>query len=89
MARIAIGLFPLPVAAQSLSFFGDIGGAPVFVSLDRNGGRLSGWYLYIGQAKQIRLEGSIDAANFALDEFSAVQRRHGMKRRAWLLHRFE
>jgi hypothetical protein len=42
MARIAIGLFPLPVAAQSLSFFGDIGGAPVFVSLDRNGGKLSG-----------------------------------------------
>jgi hypothetical protein len=86
MARIAIGLFPLPVAAQSLSFFGDIGGAPVFVSLDRNGGRLSGWYLYIGQAKQIRLEGSIDAANFTLDEFSAVQRRHRMERRAWLLH---
>jgi hypothetical protein len=28
MAKIAIGLFPLPVAAQPLAFFGDIGGAP-------------------------------------------------------------
>jgi hypothetical protein len=70
MAKIAIGLFPLPVAAQPLAFFGDIGGTPIFVSLDRNGGKLSGWYLYINQATQIRLEGSIDAANFALDEFS-------------------
>jgi hypothetical protein len=52
MAKIAIGLFPLPVAAQPLAFFGDIGGAPVFVSLDRDGGKLSGCYLHISQARQ-------------------------------------
>ncbi len=33
---------PSQAAAQSLSFFGDIGGAPVFVSLDRDGDTLSG-----------------------------------------------
>lgn len=70
MSLIAAGLFALPLSAQSFSFFGDIGGAPVFVSLDRDGDKLSGWYLYISQARQIRLEGTIDAGGFALDEFS-------------------
>jgi hypothetical protein len=71
-AMIAVGLFPAPTAAQSLSFFGDIGNAPVFVSLDRAGDKLSGWYFYIRQAKTIRLEGVIDAGGVAMDEFSFV-----------------
>ncbi|MGA2793397.1 MAG: hypothetical protein ABSE69_07655 [Roseiarcus sp.] len=70
MAMIGAGLFSSPVFAQSLSFFGEIGAAPVFVSLERAGDRLSGWYLYIRQAKSIRLEGVIDAGGFAMDEFS-------------------
>ncbi len=70
MAMIGFGLFSSPVFAQSLSFFGEIGSAPVFVSLERAGDTLSGWYLYMRQAKSIRLEGVIDAGGFAMDEFS-------------------
>ena len=69
-AMIGVGLFSAPAAAQSLSFFGDIGGAPVFVSLERAGDKLTGWYLYLQQAKQIRLAGAIDASGFTMDESS-------------------
>jgi hypothetical protein len=72
MAMIGVGLLSSPVLAQSLSFFGEIGGAPVFVSLDRTGDRLSGWYLYLRQARSIRLQGVIDANSFEMDEFSFV-----------------
>ena len=41
-------------------------------TLERDGGNLSGWYLYLRHAKQIRLNGRIDAkGNFLLDEFDA------------------
>jgi hypothetical protein len=70
MAAIAIGLVASPVFAQSMFFFGEIGGAPVFVSLERDGEKLSGWYVYVRQAKSIRLEGKIDGGGLAMDEFS-------------------
>jgi hypothetical protein len=78
MKRWLIGLMllalvhaPSPAAAQSLSFFGDVNGTPIFVLLERAGDKLSGWYIYTRQARQIRLEGTIDANdNFALEEFS-------------------
>jgi hypothetical protein len=61
---------PLPAWAQSLAFFGTVGRAPVFVSLQREGDALSGWYLYVRQGKSIRLQGIAGADGFALDEFS-------------------
>jgi hypothetical protein len=72
MAIIATGLIAAPALAQPLVFFGEIGTAPVFVSLDREGDKLSGYYFYLRQGKTIRLDGAVDRAGFALDEFSFV-----------------
>jgi len=59
-----------PLEAHPLYLFGDIAKAPVLVMLTRNGGDLSGWYLYLHYAKEIRLAGRIDAkGDFSLDEF--------------------
>src|SRR5271169_5701041 len=72
VAMVAIGLVPSPLFAQSLYFFGEIGNAPVFVSLDRAGDKLTGSDLYLKKAKELRLEGTINADGFAIDEFSFV-----------------
>ena len=70
-AAIVIGLIPAPVLAQPLTFFGQVGDAPVFVSIDRDGEKLSGSYFYLSQAKSIRLEGKVDPGGaFSMDEFS-------------------
>jgi hypothetical protein len=70
MAAIAAGLLATSALAEPLVFFGEIGTAPVFVSLDRDGDKLSGSYFYLRQGKTIRLQGVIDAAGFSMDEFS-------------------
>jgi hypothetical protein len=72
MAMIVAGLIAAPALAQPLVFFGEIGTAPVFVSLDRDGDKLSGYYFYLHQGKAIRLDGAVDAAGFSMDEFSFV-----------------
>lgn len=70
-AVIAASLGPTATAARPLAFFGEVGGAPVFVSLDKEGAELSGSYLYLRQARSIRLEGAVGAGGaVTLDEFS-------------------
>lgn len=58
-------------SAHPLYLSGTIGGAPVLLMVERNDSALSGWYLYLRQGRQIRLEGKVatDGA-FTLDEFS-------------------
>ena len=59
-----------PASAHPLYLFGDIGRFPVLVMVTREGNNLSGWYLYLRQAKEIAITGKIDAAGaFTLDEF--------------------
>ncbi len=59
-----------PVSAHPLYLFGDIGRFPVLVMVAREGNDLSGWYLYLKQAKEIAIAGKINAAGaFTLDEF--------------------
>ena len=50
---------PLPAATLYLS--GTVGTAPVFVTVERSGDAIDGWYLYLKQGKQIRLVGKADA----------------------------
>ena len=58
--------------AHPLYLFGEVGHSPVMATLERDGGNLSGWYLYLRHGKEIRLQGRIDATgNFLLDEFDA------------------
>ena len=80
LVMVGLGLGPLPAWAQSLAFFGTVGGARVFVSLERDGDKLSGWYLYVRQGKSIRLEGTGDAVH-------AVARCDGVRRYAELFDR--
>jgi hypothetical protein len=58
--------------AHPLTLFGEVGHSPVMATLERDGGDLSGWYLYLRHGKEIRLQGRIDAkGSFLLDEFDA------------------
>jgi len=68
VATIVVCLTASAAAAQTLSFFGDIGGAPVFVELERTGEKLSGSYIYLRQPQWIALEGRIDAGGVTMDE---------------------
>ena len=62
---------PTPAAAHPLYLTGTIGTAPVLLMIERSDEVLSGWYLYLRQGKQIRLEGRVAADGaFTLDEFS-------------------
>src|SRR5579862_7215161 len=57
-------------AAHPIYLTGEIGTAPVFATMERVNGDVSGWYLYSRYAKQIRLQGAVDAeGNFQLEEF--------------------
>jgi len=71
-ATSVIGLVSAPAGAQSLSFFGEVGSAPVFVSLNRTGDTLSGYYFYAKQGKPIDLRGTVESGAFAMDESSTV-----------------
>ncbi|HKE47275.1 MAG TPA: hypothetical protein VKB52_04360 [Rhodanobacteraceae bacterium] len=51
--------WPLPAATLYLS--GSVGTAPVFVTVERSGETIDGWYLYLKQGRQIRLVGKVDA----------------------------
>lgn len=58
-------------SAHPLYLAGTVGSAPVLLMMERNEAALSGWYLYLRQGKQIRLEGKVSAEGaFTLDEFS-------------------
>ena len=69
LATIVVALSAHAVRAQTLTFFGVVGASPVFVSLERVGNQVSGWYFYTRRAKDIRLQGTIEANNVAMDEF--------------------
>jgi hypothetical protein len=59
-------------AAQPIQLYGNVGAAPVFLDLSRNGDTVSGWYFYLKVAKQIRLEGRLDHNGFfQLEEYTA------------------
>jgi hypothetical protein len=71
LAGLAL-LTPGTAQAYDTYLFGEVAKAPVFVMLDRIGGRATGWYLYLKQGKEIRIEGTADAGgHVALDEFDA------------------
>lgn len=79
MKRPWLGVL-LTLAAPTLAFAhplylsGTIGTAPVLLMVERNDDALSGWYLYLRQGKQIRLEGKVAADGaVTLDEFSGPQ----------------
>lgn len=62
---------PQFASAHPLYLTGTIGAAPVLLMIERNDEAVSGWYLYLRQGKQIRLEGKVAADGaFTLDEFS-------------------
>jgi len=70
LAAAALCISVVATSAHTLYLFGDIGKFPVLVMIDRDGSRLSGWYFYMRQAQEIRLDGTIDAkGQFVLDEY--------------------
>ncbi len=72
-AALALGR---PALAAELSLSGKVGRAPVLLMLQQKDGDLSGWYLYLRQAKQIRLEGHIDSkGTFQLAEYAGSDNR--------------
>lgn len=67
----AATLFGLSAAsAHPLYLTGEIGTLPVLLMLDQDGPRLTGWYYYLRNGKEIKLEGKIDTGNgeFVIDE---------------------
>jgi hypothetical protein len=64
-----ICLCPALAAADPIYLFGSIGKAKISATLTRTGDEIAGWYLYLDQGKQIRLEGHADAkGGFRLEE---------------------
>jgi hypothetical protein len=69
LTLVAALLFPAALAAQPVYLFGRIGKSEVMAALDRRGDALTGWYLYFGVDKTLRLAGRIDpGGGFQLDE---------------------
>jgi hypothetical protein len=69
---LAFLFLPRLTLAHPLYLTGDVGGAPVLIMLERDNEKLSGWYLYFRQAKDIQVDGHINAnGSFELDEYAA------------------
>lgn len=68
-----------PAAADPLYLTGEIGTFPVLLMLDQDGPRLNGWYYYLRNGKEIKLQGKIDTGNgeFTIDEFTLDGTRTG------------
>ena len=58
---VFLAAISLPLDAATLYLSGTVGTAPVFVTVERNGDTIEGWYLYLKQGRQIRLDGKVDA----------------------------
>ena len=58
-------------AAHPLYLTGEIGTFPVLLMLQQDGSKLSGWYFYFRNGKEIPFEGKLDAdGSFAFDEYT-------------------
>lgn len=68
-----------PAAADPLYLTGEIGAFPVLLMLDQDGPRLKGWYYYLRNGKEIKLEGKIDTGNgeFTIVEFTLDGKKTG------------
>jgi hypothetical protein len=65
----AVLLVPRPLLADTVYLFGKIGNFPIIAWVDREEGKLSGWYFYLSRGKEIRLEGKIEPdGTFQMDE---------------------
>lgn len=66
MRRLLLaGLLLAGVAnAEPIELYGTIGGKPVFLDMNHNGDTVSGWYYYLKQGKQQRLEGKLSPKGF-------------------------
>jgi hypothetical protein len=61
-----------PALAHPLYLTGEIGGSPVLLMLEKDNEKLSGWYLYFRQARDIELDGHIGANGvFELQEYAS------------------
>jgi len=59
--------------ADTLYLSGTVGPYPVLLALQRDGPALDGWYVYLRQDKQIRLDGKVAKdGHFSLDEETAL-----------------
>lgn len=64
-------LFTGMANAEPIELYGTIGGKPVFLDLNHNGDTVSGWYFYLKQGKQLRLEGKLSPKGvFDLQEYT-------------------
>ncbi|HEY4140604.1 MAG TPA: hypothetical protein VGM57_04275, partial [Pseudolabrys sp.] len=54
---LAFLFLPRLALAHPLYLTGDVGGAPVLIMLEKDNEKLSGWYLYFRQAKDIQIDG--------------------------------
>jgi hypothetical protein len=72
VALAASFMVPSSAYTHPLYLTGTIGSAPVLLMLEKDNEKLSGWYLYFRQARDIELDGRIDATgHFELDEYAA------------------
>jgi hypothetical protein len=73
---LATSLFGSAVVAHPLYLTGEIGTYPVLLMLVQDGSKLSGWYFYFRNGKEIPFEGRLDAdGSFAFDEYT-LDRQH-------------
>ena len=71
-ALAAFLMLPSAVFGHPLYLTGTIGTAPVLLMLEKDSGKLSGWYLYFREARDIEIDGHIDAnGRFELDEYAS------------------
>ena len=71
-ALAAFLMLPSAVFGHPLYLTGTIGTAPVLLMLEKESGKLSGWYLYFREARDIAIDGHIDGdGRFELNEYAS------------------
>ena len=64
-----------PVLAETVYLFGKIGDFPVGAALERDDGKVSGWYFYQSRARLIRLEGKLGGdGSLRMDELEGSKK---------------
>lgn len=70
LGALLTAVLPSLAFAHPLYLTGKIGTAPVLLMLENSDGKLSGWYLYFREARDIEIDGHIDANGvFELTEY--------------------